>query len=136
MLTRECVTCLLVIVLTVFNAHLHTHIHEPMESMRQQQQDGLHLDQLPHGLFKALEELRIDSPVTLDQLVQFLDAFDDIWVAYRHKIISETTVSGDEVAWIRMLSTSSPDVLDIRKQHVLSALEPRLIDCTETLMSS
>ncbi|KAH7052580.1 hypothetical protein BKA57DRAFT_276341 [Linnemannia elongata] len=106
-----------------------------MESMRQQQ-DGLHQDRLPHGLFMALEELRIDSPVTLDQLVQFLDAFDDIWVAYQHKIITETTASGDEDAWAHILSTSSPDVLDIRKQRALSGLEPRLVDCTETLMSS
>lgn len=84
----------------------------------------------------ALEELRIDSPVTLDQLVQFLDAFDDIWVAYQHKIVTETTASGDEDAWAHILSTSSPDVLDIRKQRTLSGLEPRLVDCTETLMSS
>ncbi|KAF9141329.1 hypothetical protein BGX30_005008 [Mortierella sp. GBA39] len=105
-----------------------------MESTRQQQ-DGLHQDQLPHELFTALEELRIDSPVTLDQLVQFLDAFDDIWVAYQHKIISETTISGED-AWARILSTSSPDVHDIRKQHALNTLEPRLVDCTETLMSS
>ncbi|KAF9547969.1 hypothetical protein EC957_007482 [Mortierella hygrophila] len=105
-----------------------------MESTRQQQ-DGLHQDQLPHELFTALEELRINSPVTLDQLVQFLDAFDDIWVAYQHKIISETTISGED-AWARILSTSSPDVLDTKKQQALSALEPRLVDCTETLMSS
>lgn len=124
-----------VIVLTVFNTHLLTHTHEPMESTRQQQ-DGLDQDQLPHGLFTALEELRIDSPVTLDQLVQFLDAFDDIWIAYQHKIISETTVSGDEDAWASILSTSSPDALDIRKQYALNALEPFLVDCSETLMSS
>ncbi|KAG0289679.1 hypothetical protein BGZ96_006804 [Linnemannia gamsii] len=106
-----------------------------MESTRQQQ-EGLYQDHIPHGLFTSLERLRVDSPVTLDQLVRFFDAFDDIWDDYQHRTTSETTASGGEDAWARILSTSSPSVFDSRKQHALSTLEPRLVDCDETLMNS
>jgi hypothetical protein len=106
-----------------------------MEST-QQQQEGLHRDHLPNGLFASLEGLRVDSPVTLNQLARFFDAFDEVWDEYQHRTISETTGSVDEDTWARILSTSSPNVLESRKQHALGTLEPRLVDCDEALMSS
>ncbi|KAF9100707.1 hypothetical protein BGX29_006355 [Mortierella sp. GBA35] len=96
---------------------------------------------LPKRIPSSLEELQMESPVTLSQLAQFFDDFDSRWEERRVKYTSSKTVPEDDSnssddEWAEIFSTSSPQFLDMKKQHILGALEPRLVDCNAALMSS
>ncbi|KAG0379563.1 hypothetical protein BGX24_012675 [Mortierella sp. AD032] len=107
-----------------------------MESI-ERQQENLNQDILPQGLIASLESLRIDSPVSLDQLTRFFENFDDIWEEYISNSIPVTTAPAvDNGDWPGTFHESSTDDPDIRKQHAIYTLEPRLVDCSESLMSS
>ncbi|KAF9082492.1 hypothetical protein BGX23_012401 [Mortierella sp. AD031] len=96
---------------------------------------------LPKRIPSSLEELQMESPVTLSQLAQFFDDFDSRWEERRAKYTSSKTVPEDDSnssddEWAEIFSTSSPQFLDMKRQHILGALEPRLVDCNAALMSS
>ncbi|KAF9130808.1 hypothetical protein BGW39_002653 [Mortierella sp. 14UC] len=114
---------------------LHIHGKDRHMELAQQEQEEFHQDVLPQGLFTSLEGLRIKSPVSLDQLAQFFDSFDHIWDEVHPNSIPITTVPGDD-DWARSFSTSTTSDLNVRKQHAIGNLEPRLVDCSESLMSS
>ncbi|KAF9924169.1 hypothetical protein FBU30_005811 [Linnemannia zychae] len=114
-----------------------------MELTRQQLNETL--DHISGGFVNSLETPRIESLVTLDELVRFFDVFDNLWdQSQRDKIIQHatptitttSTTSKDNNVLTSIFSTPLNIDSYRRKYHALSVLEPRLIDCSEIEMSS